>query len=440
MIRSAFAIVTAGLLAGATGVAHAQRTTPDFSPDDAVAPISVVEGPGIKVGEGTVLRPVLGVETGFVSNVFYESTDPAASGLLRILAEVGAGSLPPERLAASSPDAVSATEPNQGSFVYRADARLSYDFMLSGNDRINDQGGLGGGLTFRGIVNPMSTWQFYFHEDFARVIRATNFESAEDTNRDVNLLKLALAFRPRGRSLSGLLHYENKIDFFEDTDQRFANRFQNSVGLRIDWQWLPLTRLYSDVSIGYFTGLGNDSSKITSYPLTAVVGIQTAITVKTSVIARLGYTNGFYEAGPNYSAIVAGVDFGYKYSPMGRFTATYAYQHDDSINANFYRDHMIRATFDHHFVPFAVEVQPEIRFRKYSGIMATTGITGPDTRNDLVGAVLTSVRYSFRSWIAGSISYKLTAVDTDYRYTDSGTEIDPSYVRHELLAGVRAAL
>jgi hypothetical protein len=41
-----------------------------FNPEDAVAPSSTIEGPGIKIGEGTVLRPVFGIETGFVSNVF----------------------------------------------------------------------------------------------------------------------------------------------------------------------------------------------------------------------------------------------------------------------------------------------------------------------------------------------------------------------------------
>jgi hypothetical protein len=69
----------------------------------------VVEGPGIKVGEGTVLHPVLGVESGVISNVFYEDADPTFAGLLRVIAEFGIGSLPDQRLtgavAQSDPDA-----------------------------------------------------------------------------------------------------------------------------------------------------------------------------------------------------------------------------------------------------------------------------------------------------------------------------------------------
>jgi hypothetical protein len=50
-----------------------------FDPDDAVAPISYVEGAGWKVGESTTLHPVVGMETGYVSNVFY--TQNKRSGL-----------------------------------------------------------------------------------------------------------------------------------------------------------------------------------------------------------------------------------------------------------------------------------------------------------------------------------------------------------------------
>ncbi|HEY5947188.1 MAG TPA: hypothetical protein VIV40_16910, partial [Kofleriaceae bacterium] len=61
-----------------------------FNPEDAVAPVSSIEGSGIKIGEGTVLRPVFGIETGFVSNVFYETSGegPNGAGVLRLLAQI----------------------------------------------------------------------------------------------------------------------------------------------------------------------------------------------------------------------------------------------------------------------------------------------------------------------------------------------------------------
>jgi hypothetical protein len=95
--RSLSALPALGVLLAMAGTASAQAVA-TFDPSDAVAPISVVEGPGVKVGEGTVLHPIFGVETGFISNVFYEDQDPNPAGLLRLLAQIGSGSLPLSRL------------------------------------------------------------------------------------------------------------------------------------------------------------------------------------------------------------------------------------------------------------------------------------------------------------------------------------------------------
>src|SRR5215831_7860608 len=69
-----------------------------MDPTDAMNPVSQVRGAGIKVGEGTIFQPQLGLETGVVSNVFYQNTGAVTAGLLRLLIEVGTGSLPNQRL------------------------------------------------------------------------------------------------------------------------------------------------------------------------------------------------------------------------------------------------------------------------------------------------------------------------------------------------------
>jgi hypothetical protein len=227
---------------------------PSMDPGDALNPVSVVSGIGIKVGEGTVFHPQIGIETGVVSNVFYQSANSVAAGLLRILAEVGTGSLPNQRLnIRSTGDDQDAATPqtyttnDTGDFQYSANIYASWDQYLSSNDRVMRQGGLGGGLLLRGIVNPQHPLQFAFQEHFSRVIRATNFESSDDTNRDVNSLSLRLNYVPIGRSLGGYLYYQNTIDVFEQSTQQFANRLHNLAGLHVNWQWLPLTRVFVDV-------------------------------------------------------------------------------------------------------------------------------------------------------------------------------------------------
>jgi hypothetical protein len=420
------------------GVAQAQEAPVPISPNDVVNPNALVEGAGVKVGEGTVLHPIIGVETGVVQNVFYEEAGTNTAGLLRLLFEISAGSLPKERLTVPNQD--EEQKKNLGSFMYDLRAYATWDQYLSGNDRVTSQGGLGGGLVFRGIARPSDPLNFSFLEFFNRMVRATNFESAQDTNRDINTIQLRLAYQPRGRSIGGYLYYQNVIDVFEADTQAFANRFQNTFGLRFNWQWLPLTRVYTDVSMGVFSGLGSDSTKVDSYPLTAVLGVMTSLTVNTTLNARVGYTNGFYSEGASYSTVTGGVQFGYRYSPLGRITALYSYDHADSINSNFYRDHHVQLALEQLFVPFAIVIRPELYVRRYNDVPVMS-VDGETVRDDLIAQITVGARYSFRNWLATTIDYSFTTVQTDFRYTDaSGSFIDdPSFTRHTLLAGLRAA-
>src|SRR5262245_40161887 len=86
----------------ASAPAHADDGLPPpppwMDPSDALNPLSMVSGAGIKVGEGTIFQPQVGLETGVVSNVFYSDTNTVTAGLLRLLIEIGTGSLPDQRL------------------------------------------------------------------------------------------------------------------------------------------------------------------------------------------------------------------------------------------------------------------------------------------------------------------------------------------------------
>lgn len=416
-------------------------TNPGITPEGALAPVSIVEGPGLKVGEGTVLHPILGVETGFVSNVFFEdgAETPVSAGILRLLAQVGAGSLSPQRLATNGETDAPTEQANVGTLQYRADLRLTYDLFLSGDEEVQDQGGLGVGALFRGVVFPKRTWSFLYLDNYQRIIRATNFESTEHTNRNINRLSLGLQFAPGGRAITGLLHYDNVLDFFEDEDQQFANRLQHAIGLTVSWRFRPYTVFFADVTQGIYGGLG-DSIKVPSYPLTVAVGAQTLLGVNSSIITRIGYTNGFYSAGPSYSAVVGGVQFGYRYAHTGRVTLLYDYNHQDSINANYFRDHRIAATIEQQLVPVIFHAGPELRLRRYHGVQQVVPTAPSDTRDDFILSVGAGVRYNFRDWFAGVVEYRLSLLETDFMYSVDGASDNPSFSRHELVAGIRAAL
>jgi len=435
------------LVLAATAAANAQGVDPNnlsvaaFDPDNATAPSSALEGPGIKIGEGTVLRPVLGIETGYISNVYYEQSNPQGAGLLRFVAQIGASSLSDPRLAASD------GEEDKGSFQYRADLRLSYDLLYAGNQAVsssvNDTGGFGVGASLHGLANPMGRLSFGIDEDFLRLIRAANFETNTNTNRDINTLQLKLLYHPADHSVGGYLYYVNTLDIFERSSQQFADRMFNRLGIHPTWQWLPKTQIYADVSEGIVSSVGSASNgapaKASSYPLTAIAGLATLFTIKTTVNVYGGYTNGFYSSGPNFSAPLIGASLGYRYSPLGRVTLQYNLAYQDSINANYYRDHIIQLALQQVVSPVVLLVQPEVHFREYQGVNV---VQGSPTRDDVIFAVVAGVHYNLRNWLSVGLNYRFSTVQTNYRYMPIGGGVtnDPSYVRHEILLGVRAAL
>jgi hypothetical protein len=431
-----------GLLLALEAVAFADFTPTNspvgqFDPDDAVAPITTVEGPGIKIGEGTVLHPAFGLEGGYTSNVFYSATNPQGAGVLRAMAQLSTGTLGPMRMAAA-PDSEAAVEPG---LQYRASLRASYDALLSGESIIRDTGGLGVGATFHGVVNPAGAWTFGVDEDFSRIIRAANFETSTNVNRDLNAFGVNLLWHPVDRAVSGYLYYNNTLDIFEQNQGIYPDRFMHRFGIHPQWKIFPETQVFVDVSAGINTGLGT-TPKDTSFPLIAVAGIQTLLTLNITLAGQIGYTNGFYTNGsPSYSAPTGGAELGYRYSPFGRIQLNYSWQYADSINANFYRDEVISALLVQEVRPLVLEVQPELHFREYDGI-ATLIPGAVDTRDDTIVSVIAGVHYVFRNWIAATLDYHFADVSTNYRYpaTAMGEPFNPSYVRHDILLGVRVAM
>ena len=442
-----------GALLASASVARAQEvisTAPgtagnlaiaSFDPENAVAPISLVEGPGVKIGEGTVLHPTAGLETGFISNVFYENTNPQGTGVLRVLAQIGIGSLGGARL---NPDAggVGPTEEgDQGSFRYDAIVNLAYDQMLSGNKTIDSTGGLGVGALVRGMVTPSDPLSFGFYNQFDRLIRAANFETTVDENRDINNLNLMLLYHPQGHTLSGYVYYHNMIDVFESDDPNYPDRMDNRVGVHPMWRWLPQTLVWGDLSQGVVTGIGSKAisqMKPTSYPFRALVGLSSLLSLKTTASVDAGYANGFYQRGPSYSSPHIDATIGYRYSPLARVGVGYSLFYQDSVNANYYRDHLLRAYWVQGFEPFVVVAAPEIHFREYNGVNVAGA---PPVRDDVIIAVTAGLHYTYRNWLAATLDYRFSTVQTNYRYMDTtGQLVNPSYVRHELLAGLRVSM
>src|SRR5688572_23194453 len=169
-------VAVLALVSGSVGTALAQG-----SPGVALVEVpGVVEGPGVKVGESTVLHPRLGAEAGVINNVFYEEDGATTAGILRIIAELYYSSLSQQRLSAEQPDDGSV---EQGDFLFRAGVKAAYEEYLHNDDTVTAQRDLNLSAEVRAVVFPERTWMFTLVDEFTRQSRPTNYESTGSIDR-----------------------------------------------------------------------------------------------------------------------------------------------------------------------------------------------------------------------------------------------------------------
>ena len=434
MKRSVFTLVLGtGLLSA--GIASAQE-------------VSAVEGAGYPIGEGTVVHPTLGGELGFTDNVFYGRTNDQrnASGILRLVAmaslaskEIEPEEQPDEFL---DPTEEAPAEPAHQKVTYRVSGKLAYQEYLSNKYYVRAQRDLAADIAANATVAPQGTFAFDVGEHFVRDTRPTNFQSSGGTNRDINQIALGLKWQPGGRQLNAGIRFENQIDIFEDSDQRFANRMENYIHARSEWTFFPYSMVFADVSYGFISPLGGDvmgaGYKHPAQPIRGGIGIATAITEIFTVKAHLGWAYAAYSGGASYNSPLIGAEVGYRYSPLGRVVVGYDWNHYDSVNSDFYSDHALQLRVDQQVSRVVGSAHADLKFRSYRGVPESFG--GGPNREDLIFAVGADAQYVLKDWLAIVANYRTEIDQTAYRYAAGMfSNVDPGFVRTEITAGVRAA-
>lgn len=417
------ALFASGALAVALPSAHAQEA---------------VEGKGVTVGEGLVVHPNVGAEFGVIDNVFYEQDTVVTSSLFRLTASFALANekvTPDEAV----PGEEAGNEAAPPTYDFRASGGLRYEeFLYYDNVSTSSQRNLAADLQGHLQVFPAGTWTFLADDRLRRDVRPRNFEDPSSTSRIDNLLDLALRYQPGGRTISGTLKYTNSLGVYEDTNA--DNRMNHTVALRGDWQWLPYTRYFAEASLGFFGGVGDSGGlpKESSMPIRGLVGVATALTEPLTLKAHVGWGYSGYSAGEGYNTPLVGVELGYAYAPAGRVVLEYNWDSEDSINANYYRDHKFTAKVDQQLIEkLLVSAGVDVRLRGYRGIPTTLSMT--PSRDDLLFGINARGQYVLTDRYYLTATYQLMVDQTDYVYNAMGPIDDPSYTRHEFMAGARAA-
>ena len=411
--------------------------------------VSSVEGRGIEVGTGVVIHPAIGIEGGVNDNVFFETRNEnkQSAGLLRLTGTFHIASRR-DRVEDLGDAEEGSAELTPRMVEFRAGLRAAYVEYLASSDNVRGQRNLNLDATGDVTVNPAGPLSVLVHDGFTRDQRAPNFEDSSTLNRDENHLRIGLSLHPLERTIASTIYYENWLHIFENPGiSKFANRMNQTIGWRTDYRWLPRTMLSADVSYGFFGPRGDsklmgETYKTDSRPLRAVAGLATNLSEMTTLKVHAGYARASYGQGEGYSSPVLGAEFGVRWSETGRFVALYDYDHFDSFNANFYRDHTIAARAIQRIGAVILDGGPEVRFRYFGGIPMQLG---NPSRNDVVVDALARAQIVFADKFSAFAQYRLGLVDTNYRANvfdsmgNAGGTDDPSFARNEVSVGVRAA-
>jgi hypothetical protein len=423
----------------------------------AVAQRTVVEGPGYELTEGTVVHPSIGMTTGILYNPFYVNQGATSTPVIHVRAGAtisSQDSRPPGEVELLVSDAdKDAARDAAPSVEFRAGALVDFEFFASPSENISHRR-ISGSLTGHLMTAPRGPVSFFIDETFIRASTPVNFEIPPENDRDRNLNRLinrlatGVQVRPGGGAFRFALQYENVIDAFESSDSDFANRVQHLARGRAEWQFLPITRFFFDTSYGFFGPLSSADCgliKRESRPLRVRLGSSTALTELTSLRAHIGYGKGFYQARgsecgdpgtPDYSTVLLGAELGYRYSPLGRMSVTYEYDHQDSVEANYYRDHALVGRLVNQVDQVLLQGGIDLRLRHYNGVPVGLQCGGMQSSRDAVLARLSGKGYYlYRDWLGFTAELDFSTESTEC-VRDTGPL---GYTRTELQIGAVAA-
>jgi hypothetical protein len=418
----------------------------------AAAQETIVEGPGYRVGEGTVIHPSVGMTTGLLYNAFYERETPKSTPVFHLRGAVSIasqGDRPKSEIELLKGDAkADPARDTAPSVEFRLGAMLDLELYATSNETVARRL-LSGALTGHVLTAPRGPVSFYADEALTRVSTPVNYESyGNDINRIINRLTGGLQFRPGDGAFRFAVQYENTFDVFESARSAFANRMYHIGRGRAEWQFLPITRFFLDGSWGYVGGMNSASCeeiKRSSKPLRIQAGASTALSELTSLRAHVGYGKGFYQARssdcsdmgtPDFSNMLLGAELGYRYSPLGRLSVTYEYDFQDSIQANYYRDHALVGRLLQQVDQVMLTAGLDIRQRLYVGVPAGLRCdSGLDTRDDTIVRLSGKGYYLYRDWLGFTASLDLVSDSTSCtrEFQEQG------YTRTELQVGAVAA-
>jgi hypothetical protein len=363
---------------------------------------------GIQLADGVTMHVGAGAETGYDTNVFYQSssnTDKIGSGIVRATGFVQVGNASRTGQAPSGLNFGAGLGLQYRRYVSDSAALDGYRnaFMPGGNLALSMNSGQFG---------------FAFVDTFIRLEDTPYTVGQQSFIRDNNSAAVEGRWMPGGGRLASTLRYSNIIDIYESTDLKPSSSLTHLLTLDVSWKWLPKTAVFFQANQGYVTYLYDappgTPNKVPSFPLRIFAGLRGLVTQRLAALVSVGYMNGFYETGATTNGF-----FGQTYlQAQGTYTPTLVsrivlgYKHDftNQVIGNFSYDDSIYASYGHQLGGrVAVDISGRYIRKDYQG--TSQGL--PLNRVDHTFTAGAHIDYYPRNWIYAGVGYALYANATD---------------------------
>ena len=427
---------------------------------------SRTQGPGFRVGDFE-LHPGIGVEIGYDSNLYYSSDSPPPtgvapplqdSGILRATAHLLFSTRTQQRRTEGEAGGGEGNQQaaSQPSVTFQGGISGSFYTFFNDLDRTNMEVDANLGLT----ILPGRPFSIQITDDFGRSIRPfTENLGMVSYGRITNDAGLRLNFSTEGQLLQISAGYNFKLDFFEEPQFQFGNRFQHVLSLQETFRFLPQTAIIHRTQFTILDYFGPRSitaltpSVNSGFLLRTQVGINGAITNEFSVLAMVGYSAGFFDqssAGSaydqEYESLSAQVQARWRIEENTNLTFGYDRDFQPSFLGNFYRvDRGVAAFQTIIDGQFLLGVDASFGYYEFGAALASDGTTpvgSTSTRGDfrLISSIFAEYRFTDYLGVNGTLRY--TGNFTDYAYVipaaGAGTFLDPAqFNKFEAWLGVR---
>jgi hypothetical protein len=397
---------------------------------------AATEGRGIKVGEGMVLHPGLSADMAYDSNVLYDapSENPIGSPFVLITGHFDLASLPPQRLGNDAHPALD----------FRLNASAGYREYLSSDRAVEKQRAVDVDSGFHATFNPEGAAYLKLFDQFVRQRQPRDSNPLFFT-QDRNRAGAELGIRPGGGMVTATLGYELNVDLFEENpNPRTGNpdSFWHMFSGGGRWKFLPKTALTLDVAYAIYNR-DNSVLPTTGEPayedstaLRTTVGVTGLITPKVTAVAKLGYGRANYDAGEDFGSVIAALQLNWRPTLVSKLALGYDRDFQDSVNANFYVDDYVYASYEHLVGGrWLFTVKPGVRARRYESNRPQFTPSDPLERSDTIGELQAGLSFQVLSWFLVGAAYNLQTDSTGATIADQ----DPSFTRHVVLFRAEAA-